>query len=309
MTSPARAARARSGFALLAMLWVIVIGGAIASAGVVAASLAVRTAHHRSAVLRSAWVAEGCVEMARFQLVASADGRDDRFQPDVIMSLVAAHATAMECRLTVHPAGLLVEVHPRHDEVVRRLLLGIGIDAARADSLVEALMDWVDDDEERLRSGVEREWYTDRARTPPRNGPLAAIEELRLVRGFERPVGVERFLTAEPGRIAINHAPAPVLRAIPGFTDQLVDAVLIRRRQGVGIRSQRDLVGMVTGASRDTLLYHFSGLAALTTPGADAWIVRAEHRQGPGSPTVTVELRVSISGATPVVVRRRRWTS
>lgn len=309
MISSGRSVRARSGFALLAMLWVIVIGGAIASAGVVAASLAVRTAHHRSAVLRSVWVAEGCVEMARLQLVGNDDVRDGRFRRDVTMSLVTAHGTAMECGLTIEPVGVLVEVHPRHDEVVRRLLLGIGIGASRADSLVDALMDWVDDDEEPRGSGAERGWYAAQTRVQPRNGPLAAIGELRLVRGFETPVGVERFLTAEPGRIAINHAPAPVLRAIPGFTDELVDAVMIRRRQGVGVRSQRDLVGMVTGASRDTVLDRFSGLAALTTPDADAWILRAEHRLGPGSPAVTAELRVSMSGGTPAVVRRRRWTS
>lgn len=70
----------------------------------------------------------------------------------------------------------------RDPEALRQALLAL---PNATEELVDAVLDWLDADDERRTAGAEREDYE--ARRPPvivRNGPLEAIEELLLVRGM-----------------------------------------------------------------------------------------------------------------------------
>jgi DNA uptake protein ComE-like DNA-binding protein len=63
----------------------------------------------------------------------------------------------------------------------KTILMGL---PGMTEMIAEAILDWIDPDEEQRESGAEREYYgTLDPPYAPRNGPLGSIEELLLVRG------------------------------------------------------------------------------------------------------------------------------
>jgi type II secretory pathway component PulK len=63
----------------------------------------------------------------------------------------------------------------------KQILMGL---PGMTDMLAEAILDWIDADEDQRESGAERDYYTSLSPPyAPRNGPLGSVEELLLVRG------------------------------------------------------------------------------------------------------------------------------
>lgn len=120
---------------------------------------------------------------------------------------------------------------PELTPAVPRLLATLGLDPALADTLA----DWTDADDVPRPLGAERGWYL--GLTPPReprNGPLASLGELALIRGFDAPTlaRLRPYVTVagEP-RVNPNTAPREVLMAVLG--DSLrVERILNERQRG-----------------------------------------------------------------------------
>jgi general secretion pathway protein K len=107
--------------------------------------------------------------------------------------------------------------------------------------LLDALIDWTDENNEPKPSGAETPYY--QSLKPPyaaRNGQLKTLEELRLIKGFDAAT-VDRlrpFVTVyadSPGapvtKININTAPREVIAALnEGMSDSLADNVLEYRK-------------------------------------------------------------------------------
>lgn len=111
-------------------------------------------------------------------------------------------------------------------------------DAARA--LVDALLDWRDPDDLVRPQGAEADVYR-RAGSPyvPHNAPLTRIDELHRLRGMTEPLALalEPYLTVNGDlRIDVNGAPEPVLAAIPGIGPTGARAIVVRRK-GSGLFS------------------------------------------------------------------------
>ena len=100
------------------------------------------------------------------------------------------------------------------------------------EDILSAIKDWIDTDSEVTGNGAENAYYGSLP-TPYacKNGPLDDLEELLKVRGItpdlyygkdDRP-GLAKFLSTEgSGRININTAPLPVLRALaPNITESM----------------------------------------------------------------------------------------
>jgi len=111
-------------------------------------------------------------------------------------------------------------------------------DKDEATALIDALSDWIDADDQERDHGVENGYYQS-LETPYlcRNGPLQYPEELLLVKGFSRKLvygdkehqGILQYLTiyGADGKININTAPAPVLKALAeGISDEMVDMLI-----------------------------------------------------------------------------------
>jgi general secretion pathway protein K len=123
---------------------------------------------------------------------------------------------------------------------LRLLLSGRFAIAGRdeAEALLDALGDWVDQDQDERQEGAEEPYY--RTLNPPyscRNGPVATPEELLLVKGMTSELlygdaeheGLVNSITVmgEDGKINLNTAPLPVLQALsPEMTQKMAQELI-----------------------------------------------------------------------------------
>ncbi|MCX5838988.1 MAG: type II secretion system minor pseudopilin GspK [Deltaproteobacteria bacterium] len=116
--------------------------------------------------------------------------------------------------------------NPLIREFLLRLLTGpyFHLEQRRAEELMDAIKDWIDADDEVTGGGAEGAYYAGLARPyTAKNAPIDCIEELLMVKGVNRELfygtgdspGLVQCLTVfGDGRININTAPRPVLRAL-----------------------------------------------------------------------------------------------
>jgi general secretion pathway protein K len=115
-------------------------------------------------------------------------------------------------------------------------------DEDEALSLIDALSDWLDADDEERDHGAEQGYYLSLG-SPyvSRNGSLQYLEELLLVKGFSRKIvygdgeyeGIIDYLTiyGKDGKMNINTAPSPVLRALAENIDEEMVEKLVEFRR------------------------------------------------------------------------------
>ncbi|MDR2548857.1 MAG: type II secretion system minor pseudopilin GspK [Desulfobulbus sp.] len=111
-----------------------------------------------------------------------------------------------------------------------------------AEDLLDAIADWIDEDNEERHGGAESPYY--QGLQPPyacRNAPLATVEELLLVKGMTRALlfgdadheGIANYITVlgDNGAINLNTAPLPVLQALsPEMTSKLAQELIDYRQ-------------------------------------------------------------------------------
>ena len=127
------------------------------------------------------------------------------------------------------------------EKEVRAILLQLllspsfSLEDTEAYGIVDALVDWIDEDERESDNGVESSYYQ-ALKTPYecRNGPVRSIKELLLVKGISplllfgkgEDKGLADYLTVygEDGRININTADLLLLKSMnPQISDELAE--------------------------------------------------------------------------------------
>ena len=175
------------------------------------------------------------------------------------------------CRASVEDAGGRLDINRAPREMLR-VLLG-------SDSLTDALLDWRDDDDVTRQDGAEAEWYRSAGRRLPRNGPLADVAELELVRGFDLGrLGTLRPLITVRGtdQIDVNAAPAPVLATLPGFGPEAVALIANRRAAGRPLRSTDELLSLLPPSARHPLLSRYQEYALVAGYSPSRLVVLVE---------------------------------
>ncbi len=123
------------------------------------------------------------------------------------------------------------------------------LDEDQASIMLDSLVDWLDPDDEQKENGAEKQYYS--SLNPPyvpTNGPMPLIEDLVLVKGWDKilykkiksneknPADLIAYLTngEQPGMVNINTAPLPVLQALhDDMTEELAaDLVAFREEEG-----------------------------------------------------------------------------
>lgn len=143
--------------------------------------------------------------------------------------------------------------------LLRLLLLPeFELDEYRATSIVDALIDWIDENSEVTGMGAESSYY---ASLPApyfaKNAPLDCIEELLMVRGITNELfagtgkkpALGRLVTVYgTGVVSINTAPKMVLRALaPEITAERADSMDEYRRNPINNLSSADWYKKVSG--------------------------------------------------------------
>lgn len=305
--------RRRRGFALLAVLWVLVGLAGLALVGSAAGREQLAATGNRVDLTRARWTAEGCLERARAAIngaLRSSSAGASRENPWTWLDRIIEDAPILRgagCHLTMRPVGRALDVNHADREQLRALFVGLGQTPDAADSLCDALEDWIDPDEVPRPAGAERPWYERAGKLPPRDGPLASIEELHRVRGFDRFTGLDSVLSVEAGRIVPARASITVLATLPGMTSEAVGRIAEMRERGAPVSDLSLLAGALSPAARSALLARYADLARLVASEPDAWLVTATASEGPRGVTATIELRLVRAGDRAAIVRQRRW--
>ena len=135
------------------------------------------------------------------------------------------------------PLNLLVDQQGNFSEIYRdrfiRLCEELALDNPEA--LADALIDWLDPDQERSAGGAEDADYL--AMTPPyeaTDGPLLSVEDLLLIRGFDKETvtRLSSFVTSfGSGQLNINTATPEILRIWDAEAVSAVDDLLSQREE------------------------------------------------------------------------------
>jgi general secretion pathway protein K len=125
--------------------------------------------------------------------------------------------------------------------VLKNLLMNMGYQQEDAETVVDSILDWRDQDELRRLHGAESEYYTSLPNPyKAKNGPFDAVEELLLVKGVTpimlygdgKKKGIINYLTvsSNSNTINVNAAPKEVLMAVPGLDPAKVDLLMLQRK-------------------------------------------------------------------------------
>lgn len=302
--------RARKGFVLLAVLWVLVGLAALGLALSLVGRDAIGATQNRVSLARAHWLAEGCVSAARAVIADELADHDRagatwRAIDDVVAASPALRV--MGCDLSVRAAGTALDVNTADAEQLHRALLAMHVMPLAADSIVDAILDWRDPDDEPRSNGAEREWYREQHRFAPRNGPIADGRELARIRGLETFTGIDSVFGVEGGRVPLGHAPRAVLLALPGFTDELADRITELRERRALPAELLTVAGALSPSARDSLAARYAEVVSLVTIDPDAWILTARGRDAMSLVVATVEVKLARAGTRAAVLRHRSW--
>jgi len=288
------ARRAQSGVALIAVLWLLVILGVLASALLTSTHFDVLATFNERCRLQASYAAQAGVADATEQLnrwlaVAQVAARSGT----PALGLLPAAGAASEPGLLLEferPLGegryrvVAVDVNSRinvnlaTEQMLTTLLAEAGRPANDAEALAQAILDWIDGDDLRRAQGAEAAEYLRLGLDHlPRNGPIPTLEELLHVRGMTPDIlsRIAQWLTVQgSGRINLNTAPREVLAALPGFTPAVV-AVVLDLRQRRWIWSISDVAADPRLAGAPSLEAVARQLISLTAQGLgteSAWV-------------------------------------
>ena len=231
--SPSRDSQSRNsprrGFALVAVLWVIVALGALSGASLVAARVGSKTSVNRILLTRATWAREACVDILRARFAADTMIR----QVDTVDL-----GRGTWCAAELRDAGAKLNLNALDRPALVSLLAGRPLDSrestTRVGKLADAILDWRDADDSARALGVEAPWYRARNRRPPRNASFADVAELVYVKGFDVPAVVElsRVLDVRHGRVNLNALSPRVIAGVSALRPAAARLLTEMRRAG-----------------------------------------------------------------------------
>jgi general secretion pathway protein K len=285
-------ARAREGFVLIAVLWLLV---ALSAVGL-HAGLELRTERLAAANVldeaRARQAAFAGAEYARSRLTAALLDRNDELRAEAARSnqrqqqqsrtqsverffrsvdpsldpwrepegLVVTEMEFGDARfsLRLRDAQAALNLNAADEDMLLSFFSqGLGLDFAQADRIAQAIADWRDpDDLPRLNGGERDQYLRAGAAVLPTNRGFSELDELRHVLGMTPEIfeaAVPHLTLRGSGRINVNAAPLPVLLALPGMTPEAAGEILRLREAGEFATTRAALMRLLPSAVTRTL--------------------------------------------------------
>ena len=207
------------GIALVSVLWVIALLTIVASGLSASVRSELRVVSNTAASMQARYAAESGVELAAMNLMYPqsvrwpADGSVRELDIGTAKLRIATWDETGKVDLNHAPANLLAS-----------LFINAGVDAGQAGLLVDAILDWRDDDDFRRLNGAEDSDYRVAGLNhESRDAPFETVDELRFVLGMteELYAVIEPALTVYSGRSGVNASVASqqVSQAASGVQD------------------------------------------------------------------------------------------
>jgi general secretion pathway protein K len=209
------------GAALVLSLWALFLLAALVMAWALNIDSRLKVSGSENRILEAQAMAASGAEVAIAPAIkSSSPNLQGKFGPRQSYSV---RITGEGGRLNIN--WLVAGENPVRIEMLRHYLDLKGIDLNERDRMIDSLLDWVDpDDLVRLNGAEASEGYQ------PANALLVRIDELKKVKGWETftstPGWDDEFTLNSTGPVDVAWAPRDVLRALPGFSDVMVERFL-----------------------------------------------------------------------------------
>jgi general secretion pathway protein K len=223
--------RYQRGVALIIVLWVVTLLTVIAGSFLYAMRTDTRVVSNVMARAKAEAAAEAAIHRAVYDLYKPPNVTD-RWVADGV-SHEWAYGEAQVTISMIDESGK-IDINVVSDQLLRGLLTSQGVPDEEVAALVDAIADWRDPDSlKRLRGAEEAEYTAAGRKYKPGNAPFQTIEELKLVLGMSPDLyhRLEPLITTFSRQPGVNPqiASREVLRAIPGATEELIEAYLLQR--------------------------------------------------------------------------------
>jgi len=217
LTDSRRNDHRQRGFALVMVLWLVVLLGVIAGGHIYNASTETRLAAMHLHATEARAAVEAGLSVAILDLL-DADPADKRPNDGTVTLFRFAQS---DVRIAVRDATGLIDLNAANPDLLLMLATALEVDNDDAKRLVAAILDWRDGDDLKHVDGAEAaEYLADGYAWTPGNRPFSSVDELRYVRGMSQRLFEEMtpFVTVYSQRAGLNleFAPPFLLNAMTG---------------------------------------------------------------------------------------------
>ena len=225
--------KAERGFALILVVWSLVLLAGMAAGFSMAVRHEARIAFDDLAELKAEAAKLAAVNQTLFAL--NDTDLDTRWRADGRIHELAWDDMAL--RVRVRPESSKVDINRAPPELLAGLFAAMLPDAP-TDALVDALADWRDQDDRARTEGAEaRDYAAAGYRYGPSNAPFQSVFELAQVIGFDNTTvtALAPYLTVFSRHPRVNAIGADLLtlRAIPGISESDVSQFIAQRDQAI----------------------------------------------------------------------------
>lgn len=161
------------------------------------------------------------------------------------LGATANHAIKLDSQIYRTPNDIFVQLQDSNGLMplnrfnparMSKLLAQLDIPASTSATLIDALQDYTDSDNNRRLNGAEYGEYAAQGLAPPSNRPLETPHELQRVLGWKdlsalwgRNQAIDLFTPYGAGLLNPNTAPWEVLTSLPGVSKDVADLIIARR--------------------------------------------------------------------------------
>lgn len=287
------------GVILIALLWILTALSVIALSFSRESYVEVAAARNARDGAVGYFAARSGISAAAFQLIQRrmfprTQPTEMQASPDPIdTGLLSGASGDGEYQVQIQDESGKINVNFASEEQLKALMEALGIGHPDSDIIVDSILDWKDPDNLRRANGAEDDFY--QTLNPPykaKNGPLATVEELLLVRGvtkeyfygdvvrsqdgsYVRRTGLTNCFTVytTTNRINVNYAPLEVLMSVPGMTLQAAQMIIERRKTKPFLSGDEINRSLPVNLGTNTVLFlgnDSTGIYTLTAQGRRA---------------------------------------
>jgi len=255
-----------SGFALIMVLWVIIILMVIVMSFSVLAKTESRATLFFRDSLAEGFLAQAGLERAILEIYYRQENLNKTIVPDSGETLrvdgTAIEGDVGDGRYVVrifNEAGRinLNAMNDGNKIILDNLLVNLGVPKETADTIVDSALDWMDKDVLHRLNGAEDDYYQSLPNPyRAKNGPFDTVEELLLVKGVTPDIlfgtkehkGFIHFVTVygDVSKINVNFAAKEVIMALPGVSEDRAAKIIDRRKQAE-LKTIDDVRGIMGG--------------------------------------------------------------
>lgn len=223
------------GLALIIVLWMVTLLSVIASNFAYNMRSDLQVTRNLLSSSQAQALADAGIERALYELTKpAADTR--RWKPDGLRH--EFELDGVKIAVTVADESGKIDLNSAQDTLLKAILGSAGMAEEQSLALLDALLDWRDQDSQRRPRGAEEEDYRAAGKKAvPSNRPFETQEEVRQVMGvtpelYQKISGMLTVYSKQPG-INPAFAPREVLQAIPGLEVAQLEAYLSQRQQNL----------------------------------------------------------------------------